>query len=131
MSFSAVTYLRESLICPDSLGPHMPAWVPAAEHSAPPPAPLDFDLASSGLARRSVDFSAASRCGKANDLTEIVVCGRADQNSKQRLGELDPRFGGNGLLLPDGRLTLNFPNGVTLEGGGPKGSVGITLKKKF
>jgi hypothetical protein len=91
---------------------------------------LDFDLASSGLAKRSADFSAASRCGKANDLTEIVVCGRTDQNSKQRLGELDPRFGG-GLLLPDGRLTLNLPNGVILEGGGAKGSVGITLKKKF
>ena len=109
----------------------MPAWVPAAEHSVPPPAPLDFDLVSPGLAKRSADFGASSRCGKANDLTEIVVCGRADQNSKQRLGELDPRFGSNGLLLPDGRLALTLPNGLILEGGGPKGSVGITLKLKF
>jgi hypothetical protein len=107
----------------------MPAWIPAAEYSAPP-APLDFDLASSGLAKPSPDFSSSSRCRTANDLTEIVVCGRADQNSRQRLGELDPRFGGNGLL-PDGRFVLPLSKGLILEGGGPKGSAGITLKLKF
>jgi len=109
----------------------MPAWVPAAEHTAPPPAPVDFDLASSGLAKPIADFSTSSRCGKANDLAEIVVCGRSDQNSKQRLNELDPRFGGNGFLSPDGRLVLPLPDGLVMEGGGPKGSVGITVKLKF
>jgi hypothetical protein len=68
-------------------------------------------------------------CPPADSSGDIVVCGRTDPRNDQRLRTLDPRF--EPLRLPDGRYFRRFSGGFELEGGGPKGSVGLTLRTKF
>ena len=69
------------------------------------------------------------RCPTSDSAEEIVVCGRADRRDPYRLEPLDPRF--EKRPLPDGRFVRSLSDTSTLEGGGPKGSVGLTLRTKF
>lgn len=111
----------------------MPALIPTVQHAASVPlAPgPGFDLAAAGLGKKTIPLNVSTGCEPTDSLAEVVVCGHSGPNSKQRLGELDTRFGNSSLLLPDGRLTLPLPSGFILEGGGSKGSVGLTLTRKF
>jgi hypothetical protein len=69
------------------------------------------------------------RCPTSDNPDEVVVCGSNHQRNSQRLERLDPRF--EELRLPDGRFIRRLSDSATLEGGGPRGSVGITFRTKF
>lgn len=75
-------------------------------------------------------LSVLPRCAPAAGSSDIVVCGRPDHRDDQRLTKLDPRFEQSGPAN-DGRFTHKLSDSATLSGGGPKGSVGLTLRVGF
>lgn len=60
---------------------------------------------------------------------EIVVWGRTDRRNNQRLDRLDTRF--ERPTSSAGLFERRLSGSTTMTGGGPKGSVGITLKVGF
>jgi hypothetical protein len=76
-----------------------------------------------------VKLAVLPRCPASDSPDGIVVCGRSDRRNSQRLEKLDPRF--EDLRLADGRFLRRLSGTSSLEGGGPKGSVGLTLRLRF
>jgi hypothetical protein len=68
-------------------------------------------------------------CAPAESAGEIVVCGRTRRFNDQRLPELDPRFAKTDS--ESGLFARKLSDRATLDGGGPKGSVGFTLRIGF
>lgn len=81
----------------------------------------------------STDLPAISilrpQCDPGMSTGEIVVCGRAVRGPGQRLERLDPRF--ERARSEDGLFTRRLSDRATLQGGGPKSSVGMTLRVGF
>jgi hypothetical protein len=104
-----------------------PLWTALALQAAqsggapdPPPA---------HLAELQVKPILPPNCSPSGSPDDIVVCGRPDRRDSQRLEPLDPRF--ENERPPDGRFVRRLSETATIEGGGPKGSFGITLRVKF
>jgi len=70
-----------------------------------------------------------TRCPQGGDGHDIVVRGRTDQRNSQHLEKLDPRF--ERSKSDSGLFERRLSDSATMTGGGPKGSVGITLKLGF
>ncbi|WP_232283393.1 hypothetical protein [Sphingomonas sp. PAMC 26617] len=64
-------------------------------------------------------------CAPEDDPNDIVVCGRPNRRNSQRLERLDPRF--ERVANPTELLERRLSDTATMTGGGPKGSVGITI----
>jgi hypothetical protein len=69
------------------------------------------------------------QCDQGMSTGEIVVCGRVPRGPGQRLERLDPRF--ERVRPEDGLFTRRLSDRATLQGGGPKSSVGMTLRVGF
>jgi hypothetical protein len=68
-------------------------------------------------------------CAPNDDPNDIVVCGRTNRRNSQRLERLDPRF--ERVTSSNGLVERRLSDTATMTGGGPKGSVGITVKVGF
>lgn len=104
-------------------------WIALALQAAQPAGAPDASPAAFGRADLQLNLTAPPRCDPSDDPDTIIVCGGADQRNDQRLEEPDPRF--ERPRSPDGRFVRRLSEASTLEGGGPRGSVGITLRTKF
>ncbi len=101
----------------------MTIWMAIALQAVPPGAVADPG------AGRPPEYSSLRppmRCEPSAGSGNIVICGRSDRNDDQRLPKLDPRF--ERTRSDDGLFTRGVSEKASLGGGGPKGSVGITLK---
>ena len=72
---------------------------------------------------------AQAACVPNDDPNDIVVCGRTNRRNSQRLERLDPRF--ERVTRSTGLFERRLSDTATMTGGGPKGSVGVTLKLGF
>ena len=107
----------------------MPVWMALALQAAPLGGTTVADpVVLKSLPDRTI-LSLLPRCGSTGSSDEIVVCGRANRDHDRRLPKLDPRF--EQSRLDSGLFTLRLSDQATIGGGGPKGSVGITLKVGF
>lgn len=68
-------------------------------------------------------------CAPNDDPNDIVVCGRTNRRNSQRLERLDSRF--ERVTSSNGLVERRLSDTATMTGGGPKGSVGITVKVGF
>ena len=107
----------------------MSMWIALALQAAQSSGVGHADPAPAGLAELQSKLILLPPCPESDGPDDIVVCGRAGRPDGQRLEKLDPRF--EKPRLPDGRFVRRLSATSTLEGGGPKGSVGITLRTRF
>jgi hypothetical protein len=106
----------------------MPRWIIMALQTAQASDASGFDLAREERPRDKITLSTAQRCAAPDNSADIVICART--RADQRLQQPDPRFE-DPLLDADGRLIRRLSDTATLRGGGPKASVGLTLKLGF
>jgi hypothetical protein len=104
-------------------------WIALALQAAQSGAASDSGQPPVDLTQLHALLTAPSDCAPSAGPDDIVVCGRTNRVNNQRLEKLDSRF--EDLRLPDGRFVRRLSPSSTMEGGGPKGSVGITLRMKF
>src|SRR6476661_3044875 len=109
----------------------MLAWIAIALQVAPsggtPPVSV---TTAPGLPGQPAFSVLRPQCDPNTMAGEVVVCGRPVRGPGQRLERLDPRFE---RPTPDdaGLFSRRLSGQATLHGGGPKRSVGITLRIGF
>ena len=104
-----------------------PTWIALALQAVSVAGLPGYDRLAGERPELQMKLDVLPRCSPADGPEEIVVCGL--RRNSQRLQELDARF--ERTRLPDGRFSRELSETSTLEGGGPKGSVGISVPIKF
>jgi len=108
----------------------MPVWIAIALQAAPlAGAPSDGATPSLGSADQPTLSVVRPHCDPRTNAGDIVVCGRPVRTD-QRLERLDPRFERSSPDA-DGLFSRRLSGRASLHGGGPKGSVGMTLRIGF
>ena len=86
------------------------------------------DRASLNVEQLLERLAVAVLCPASEGATDVVVCGRAARRINPRF-EPDARF--EQERLPDGRFIRRLSDAASIEGGGPRGSAGVTLRLGF
>jgi len=109
----------------------MPVWIAIALQAAPlGDTPQVGVTPSQGSPDQPTFTVLRPRCDPSTNEGEVVVCGRPVRGTNQRLERLDPRFERSNPD-DDGLFSRRLSDRATLQGGGPKGSVGLTLRIGF
>ncbi len=112
-------------------GVWMPIWIAIALQATPLGGTPPVRVTPSQGSPDQPTFSVLSpRCDPNTSAGEIVVCGRSVRTTSQRLERLDSRFERSNLDA-DGLFSRRLSGQATLQGGGPKRSVGLTLRIGF
>jgi hypothetical protein len=109
----------------------MLAWIAIALQAAPSSGTAPVSVTAPPALPDQPAFSVLRPECDPNPMTgDVVVCGRPVHGPGQRLERLDPRFERSN---PDdeGLFSHRLSGRATLHGGGPKRSVGMTLRIGF
>jgi hypothetical protein len=109
----------------------MPVWIAIALQATPLGGTPPFGpTPSQGSPDQATLSVLPPRCDPSAIAGEIVVCGRTGSHTSQRLQKLDSRFERSNLD-DEGRFSRRLSDQAAIGGGGPKGSVGLTLRIGF
>lgn len=112
-------------------GVWMPVWIAILLQATPLGGPPLVRVTPSLGSPDQPTFSVLRpQCDPSTSAGEIVVCGRSVRRPGQRLERLDSRFERSNPD-DDGLFSRRLSGQATLQGGGPKRSVGMTLRIGF